>query len=266
MHHATLMLHGLQVKYLDILFLDTLQGEFGARSGVGAVFAGATHDALADRGHVAVHACLHVGQRFVDPSSIASMWDEFRYEFELVVKAVHVHPCIGIDEVARVIHSEAVRSEQPLVCFHLTFVTYLPVTIYVHLFVFARRLVIDDDEFACLIDPDIIDGAKDMEISWLMQRVDAREIVPPLIHLLVFERLHREFMLNHDGVLRASRSVHIEFFLEELIDGLVDVERRRVRPGDLEPDIEPKAAWALHEKFYLGAADFKGCFLARFVR
>lgn len=251
---------------MGYLILYCAQGELGARSSVGTVFAGATHNALAHGGHIAVHACFHATQCFLYPTRIAGVWDELCYKFELVIKAVHVHPRIGVNKVASVAHGKAIRSQQPLVCFHLTFVTYLPVTIYVHLFVFARRLVIDDDEFACLIDPDIIDGAKDMEISWLMQRVDTREIVPPLIHLLVLERLHREFMLDHDGVLRASRSVHIELFLEELIDGLVDVERRCIGPSDLESDIEPKAAWALHEKFYLGAADFKGCFLARFVR
>ena len=43
-------------------------------------------------------------------------------------------------------------------------------------------------------------------------------------------------------------AVGVEFFLEQFVDGLVDIKRRRVGPSDLEAGIKPKTAWALHKK------------------
>ena len=56
-----------------------------------------------------------------------------------------------------------------------------------------------------------------------------------------------DLVAGHQRVRLALGAVGVEFFFVQFVDRLVDVEWRRARPFDLQPDIEPETARALRE-------------------
>lgn len=55
-------------------------------------------------------------------------------------------------------------AKEPLVDFHLAFVADLPVGVEIDLAVFGGGFVVDNDEFPCGVDPDVVDAAGDENV------------------------------------------------------------------------------------------------------
>ena len=99
-----------------------------------------------------------------------------------------------------------------------------------------------------------------------MRGLHADKVFAPLTQLVVskWDRRHRIF--EHDGVRLSLATVGIKLFLEEFVDGFVDIERRTGWSGNLQADVEPETTRALHEKLDLAARHLERCLLSRLVR
>ena len=240
--------------------------QFGASFGIVAEFAGAAHGGVTDWRHgVVFDGGFHFDKRRFDPGVAARIRDEFGVEFQAVAEAVDVQAGIGVDEIAGVADLETILAQQPLIDFQLAFVADLPFAIDIDFFGLAGGFVVDHDELTRRIDPDVINCPEDMEVSGFVQCRDAGEIVPPGIEVFVLERDRFDLVVEHDGVRRAGGAMEVELFFEKFVYGLVDIEWRTARPGNLQPRIQPETAWTLGEQLNLGPRNLKRCRLPRVV-
>lgn len=197
---------------------------------------------------VALEAGAGGHQRRLDPGVVPGVGNEGDLEFHPAAESVRGAVAVAIDEVAGPGDAEAVLAQQPLVELHLPLVGDLPVGVDADLFVLGGGLVVGDDELArAEIDPQVVDRARQQEAGVLVQEADALEVLPPFIQLLVVEGHGVDVLPQHVGMRLAEGAIMVEFLLQQVVDGDVEVERRAGRRIDTEAAVDVEAARALEE-------------------
>src|SRR3989344_7805990 len=182
---------------------------------------------------MAVEAFLDIGKSFLNPRVVAFVRHECELEIEDAVESLLVSPRIGVHKISRIDNLEPVLTEEPLIYFHLPFVAVVPFLVQLlYLLVFARRFVIHNNELALGIDPYIIHAARDQKTGRLEPVLDAPpQGVTPLVHACISERHGIELVRFHERMRRLPRTVCVELFFEQRINGAVKIEgvSRRAR-------------------------------------
>ena len=164
---------------------------------------------------------------------------------------------IAIDQIGGWSDREAVPAEEPLVDFKLALVDLLVLALHARGLGGRGGLVVDYDQRAVGLDPDVVDRTIDEEVGGRMERPDPLEVTPPGVEVGMTEGDGINPVLDHQWVRRLARAVTVELLLEQLVDRLVEGEGRTGGSGDAFDAVEPEAAGTLDEELKLGPADLE---------
>ncbi|GEM_PF-4792831 len=129
---------------------------------------------------------MGVNKCFLNPVIIARVRNESNVEVQFGIEDIAVGLAIAVHEISRVRDLEALTAEQPLIDFHLALVAIVPVLIELgNFFSLGRGFIIHDNVFAIGILPEVVDRTENQEVGLLVQTLNAREVVPPLVQVLV---------------------------------------------------------------------------------
>lgn len=206
---------------------------------------------------VAHQAVVRVVQGVLDPRVVARVREHGDIKFQFAIKGFTVGAAVGVDKVAGVGNWEAALPEQPLVDFHLALVAFFPLVIKVDLPGFARGFVVNHNELAGRVDPQVVDGAGDQEVGWLVMVLDAFEVLAPLVEQLVSIRNGVDTVFFHERVRFAFGAVDVEFFFEERVDRGVQIKRRHRGLANAQAAVKIKTAGAALEILYFRARQFE---------
>lgn len=212
-------------------------------------------------------AAVGVDDGGLDPVCVACVGEELDVKIEGAIKSVQILPPIRIHKVAGVLHIVSHAAQDPLIDFHLAFVTVFPVVIEADFAVFAGGFVVDDDQlrsFAALKmtrwwrDPQVINGAGDDQVGGMVVIGEAFEIRAPDIEVLMLKRNGIHAMRLHQRVRLALGAIVIKFFLEQGINGRIERKTRHLGPIYAQSPIKIKTARTLDEILQFRAAQPKG--------
>ena len=187
---------------------------------------------------------MRLDQLLLYPAVIACVREQKLAEDESPLKAILARVSIDIYEVSGVGNLEAVTPEEPLVYLHLTLISPFPLAFQRHLSLRARGLVIDHEKLAVWLDPNVIHRTGQKKIRRLVQVLDALEVLPPHIDLLVLEGDGVDSMRNHEGVRRLIGSMPVKLAFEKRVGCRIQREGRTFHPVDTETTVDVKASRA----------------------
>lgn len=203
-------------------------------------------------------AAVGVDDGGLDPVCVASVGEELDVKIEGAIKSVQILPPIRIHKVAGVLHIVSHAAQDPLIDFHLAFVTVFPVVIEADFAIFAGGFVVDDDQLARRIHPQVINGAGDDQVGGMVVKGEAFEIRAPDIEIVVLERDGIHAMRLHQRVRLALGAIVIKFLLEQGINGRIERKTRHLGPIDAQSPIKIKTARTLDEILQTRPAELEG--------
>jgi hypothetical protein len=187
------------------------------------------------------------GQCIMNPRRITYVRQQGATELQPLLEDSAVFERIAEEEVPRRGNWQPARTEEPLVHLHLTLVTPLPGIIERKLFLRARCLVIDDDEFALWVHPKIV-NRPEYEKTRPVQDLNPLPVLPPIFELWVGKGNGINTKALHQGMCFLLGPVVIEFALEQRIYSDIERECRSIGAANAPAAIEGEAAGTLKEK------------------
>ena len=104
--------------------------------------------------------------RSLYPGVINLVREQRDVEFQFLIESKFAGQSVAINEVTRVMDLETVLLEEPRIQRHLPLVADLPIRIYRHLSALRRGFIINDDDLAIGLNPNVINAARDNQIRF----------------------------------------------------------------------------------------------------
>jgi len=137
-------------------------------------------------------------------------------ELQARIERIGIATARAVDEVAGIGDGQPIPAKQPLVDLHLALVAVLPGLIEGgHRLGLCRRLIVDHHVLPALIDPQVVDRARNQQVCRVVQGLDAFEVLPPGIQFIMRGGADGYSVGGLQGMCGARRTVPVEFCLEQ---------------------------------------------------
>ena len=151
---------------------------------------------------------------------------ERKIKIKFIIKRAPISLAIRVYKIPPARNRKSTLAKEPLIKFHLAFVTVLPIRINSHRSFFARRLVIHHDKIPRWVDPYIINGTGQRKMRRFVIMLQPFKILSPDIKILVLKWNCVHSIFLHNRMRCAALAVIIKFFFKKFIHG--NVERKWV--------------------------------------
>ena len=164
---------------------------------------------------VLIQAAVNLFECAIYPVVVTGIWNKRKFELEFRAEYFPVCRTIGIDEVTRIGHLQAVSSQQPLVDLHLSLVARMPIFIErVNRVVLGGSLIVDDNIVTPRLLPEIGDRTRYDEVGVLVKMLYANEIFSPGFEIFVRDRSCLDAVGLEQWMLCVMSSMDIELLFQ----------------------------------------------------